>query len=176
VTILGWAGLAFAAVTGYGVYSFNRLVRLRNQALAAWSDVEVQLKRRHDLLPKLVEAVRRHAAYERSVLEEVTRLRAETAGARGGPERKAVPEGRLGEAVQRLLALAEAYPELRADRGFVRLQREISEVENDLQHARRFYNGAVRLLNTRIDSFPDLLLARVFRFRPMAYFQLEGDG
>ncbi len=170
-----WIGLlAAAGVLAAIATIYNRLVRLRNQALAAWSDVAVQLERRHDVLPKLVEAVRRYAAYEQSVVDAVTALRAVPQG-RLGPEEMGPAQRRVGRAMRRLLVVAEAYPELRAQEGFLRLQQEISAVENDLQHARRFYNGAVRMFNTRIQLFPDLLVARLFRFRPMVYFQYDDD-
>ena len=165
--------LAIAAgILIWGIVLYNLLVRDRNRVLTAWSDIDVQLKRRHDLLPKLVEAVRRYAAYEQATLESVTEMRArsERAGAVG--EIGAL-EGALGAGMQRLFALVESYPDLKADAGFLDLQRNVSEVEEHLQHARRYYNGAVRALNTRVDSFPDLIVARTLGFRHAEYFEME---
>lgn len=165
------AGLVLAA-GAYTVILYNGFVRDRNRVLSAWSDIDVQLKRRHDLLPKLVEAVRRYADYERVTLESITQLRARSEQASEVREIGAL-EGALGAGVRRLFALVEDYPELAADAGFLDLQRNVSEVEDHIQYARRYYNGAVRALNTRVDSFPDLLVARVFAFRPAPYFELE---
>jgi len=171
----GW--LLLALVSGllfWLVAIFNRLVALRHTVRAAWSDIEVQLKRRHDLIPKLIEAVRQYAAYEQATLEQVVNLRNASA-ARTRPGERGEAERDLEQALHRVIALAEAYPELKANRNFLDLQQEISTVEQDLQYARRFYNGAVRQYNTRIEQFPDLLLARLFGFRPEDYFQIEED-
>lgn len=164
--------LGAIAVGVYVVVIYNRLVRDRNRVLSAWSDIDVQLKRRHDLLPKLVEAVRRYAQYERATLESIAQLRARSEQACEVSE-IGVLEGALGAGVRRLFALLEAYPQLQADAGFLDLQRNVSEVEQHIQFARRYYNGAVRALNTRVDSFPDLLVARLFAFRRAEYFELE---
>ena len=166
--------LAVALVV-YAIVIYNLFVRDRNRVETAWSDIDVQLKRRHDLLPKLVEAVRRYAAYEQATLESVTALRARSESARGVGEIGAL-ESALGTGMRRLFALVESYPELKADAGFLDLQRNVSEVEEHLQYARRYYNGAVRALNTRIESFPDLLVARAFRFVPADYFELDDPG
>ncbi len=171
------AAVALAVVAAlYAVIVYNLLVRDRNRVRAAWSDIDVQLKRRHDLLPKLVEAVRRYAAYEQATLETVTDLRARGERARAAgeaPSALAALENALGSGLRRVLALVEAYPELKADASFLDLQRNVSEVERSLQFARRYYNGAVRALNTRIESFPDLLVARALAFRPADYFELD---
>lgn len=167
---LSIAVLAVALVWAIVVY--NRLVGDKNRVLAAWSDIDVQLKRRHDLIPKLVEAVKRYAAYERATLEEVTELRARSRRSESVAEIGGV-EGALGGRVHRLVALAEAYPELEADDAFLALQKELSDVENTIQYARRYYNGAVRVLNTRIGSFPDMVVARFFGFVEADYFELE---
>ena len=166
------AVLILVALLFWAVFIYNRLVRDRNRVLAAWSDIDVQLKRRHDLIPKLVEAVRQYAAYEQSTLSALTRLRSESRQV-SEVDRKGPLEQAIGEGVQRLLAVAEAYPELKANENFLALQREVSEVENQIQYARRYYNGAVRALNIRIDSFPDLILARLFGYRHAAYFVME---
>jgi LemA protein len=162
-----------AALGVWAVLLYNLLVRDRARVAAAWSDVEVQLKRRHDLIPKLVEVVTQHAGYERGVLERVAALRSSAVSARTPGERSGV-EGALGEGAHRLVALAEQYPALRASESFLDLQRNLSEVEDQIQFARRYYNGAVNNLNTRVETFPDLLLARLFGFRRAEYFELAG--
>ena len=151
---------------------YNRLVRDRQRVLTAWSDIDVQLKRRYDLIPKLVAAVEQYASYERSTLETLIELRSRTGQVSDVGERGAI-ESQIGGGLRSLTALVEAYPELKADQSFLQLQSELTEVENHIQYARRFYNGSVRNLNTRIDSFPDLLLARVFKFIPKPFFELE---
>jgi LemA protein len=173
--MLGWIlVLVVLGLLGWGVIVFNRLVRERNQVRSAWSDIDVQLTRRHELVPQLVEAVKAYASHERSTLEAVTELRARSA-ALGSPAEKARIEGEMEVGLHRLIALAEAWPELKADGNFLQLQRDLVEVEDHLQYARRFYNGAVRVYNTRIDTFPDLLVARPFAFRPAEFFAVEGE-
>lgn len=168
------SALMLAALLLWGVFIYNALVRDRNRVLAAWSDIGVQLKRRHDLIPKLVDAVKQYAAYEQATLTAVTELRSRSAHTEEMAEKGRL-ETALGVGVRNLLAVAERYPELKADRSFLALQGDITEVENHIQYARRYYNGAVRNLNTRIDTFPDLLLARLFRFEPKEYFALETE-
>jgi LemA protein len=160
------------ALIAWAIFIYNRLVRDRNRVSAAWSDIDVQLKRRHDLLPKLVEAVKQYADYEKTTLSAVVELRAR-ATATGTVAERGDVEVALGVGIQRLLAVAEAYPELMANQSFLDLQHNITEVENHIQYARRYYNGAVRNLNTRIESFPDLLLAKPFGYRYAEYFALE---
>ena len=154
------------------VVIYNRLVRDRQRVLTAWSDIDVQLKRRYALIPKLVAAVEQYASYERSTLETLIELRSRTGQVSDVGERGVI-ESQVGGGLRSLMALVEAYPELKADQSFLQLQSELTEVENHIQYARRFYNGSVRNLNTRIDSFPDLLLARVFKFVPKPFFELE---
>ena len=154
------------------VVIYNRLVRDRQRVLTAWSDIDVQLKRRYDLIPKLVAAVEQYASYERSTLETLIELRSRTGQVNDVEERGAI-ESQIGGGLRSLMALVEAYPELKADQSFLQLQGELTEVENHIQYARRFYNGSVRNLNTRIDSFPDLLLARVFNFIQQPFFELD---
>lgn len=156
----------------WGVVIFNRLVRERNQVRAAWSDIDVQLTRRHDLVPQLVNAVRAYADYERATLTAVTELRAR-AEAAGSLRDKARLEDEMQAGLHRLLALAEAYPELKADGNFLQLQRDLVETEDHLQYARRFYNGAVRIYNTRTETIPDLLVARPFGFAPAEFFAVD---
>ena len=167
--------IAFAVVLVWSIFIYNRLVGAKNRVLSAWSDIDVQLKRRHDLIPKLVEAVKHYAAYESATLGEVTALRARSRQSASVAEIGDV-ESALGGKVQRLVALAEAYPDLKADDAFLALQKDLTDVEMNIQYARRYYNGAVRILNTRIDSFPDTLVARLFRFIKADYFALDDAG
>lgn len=170
VTLLGLAALAI-----YGVVIFNRLVRDRNHVKAGWSDIEVQLQRRHDLIPNLVDAVRAYADYERATLQAVTELRRQSDQVQA-PAAKARIEQQLRVGLDRLLAVAEDYPDLKANRNFLELQRDLSDTEDKLQYARRFYNGAVRALNTRVESFPDLLVARVMNFEQAEFFDADDDA
>jgi LemA protein len=160
---VGWAGLAF-----------NRLVRLRNQMRAAWADIDVQLMRRHDLVPQLVTAVQAYAGHERGTLEAVTELRARAVGL-SSPERLGEVESALEQALGRLFALRESYPELKASENFGQLQRDLVAVEEHLQYARRFYNGAVRDYNTTLQRVPDLIVARAFGFSEGEFFQARDD-
>ncbi|MBX3724396.1 MAG: LemA family protein [Xanthomonadales bacterium] len=172
------SGTVFAivllALLAWAVWLFNRLVRLRNQVRTAWSDIDVQLTRRHDLVPQLVTTVRAYADHERATLETVTALR-QQAMALSSPGRLGEVEGLLEQALSRLFVLREAYPELRASENFERLQRDLVDVENQLQYARRFYNGAVRDLNDAVQRFPDLLVARAAGFA-LAEFYQAGAG
>jgi len=157
-----------------GIVIFNRLVRARNRVNAAWSDIDVQLQRRHDLVPQLVKAVDAYARYEKATLEAVTELRAEAmrvvdVDARGEAELA------LSEGVSRLLALAESYPDLKASDNFLKLQGELVETENYLQFARRYYNGAVRDYNTLTETVPSNFVAGLFRFEPREFFQKSSD-
>ncbi len=151
---------------------YNLLIRDKNRTLAAWSDIDVQLKRRHDLIPKLIDTARQYLSYEQTLLTAVTELRARSEQGRD-VEMIGSVESELGDKLQQLMLIAEDYPDLKADRLFLELQQNLSDVEEHIQYARRYYNGSVRNLNTRIDSFPDLVIARLFHFQPMAYFQLE---
>ena len=160
-------------VVGWGVFLFNRLVRLRNQVRTAWADVDVQLMRRHDLVPSLVSAVQAYAGHEKAVLQAVTELRAQAIST-PQPDSLGRIETALEQALARLLALKEAYPELKANQNFAQLQRDLVEVEEQLQYARRFYNGAVRDYNTAVQRVPDLLIARPAGFGEAEFFQ-AGD-
>lgn len=154
----------------YAVVIYNRLVADRNRVSAAWSDIDVQLKRRHDLVPKLVDTVRAYAAYEQAALTHIAELR-NRAVQISDIEERARTEGELGHDVRQLLALAESYPDLKASENFLDLQHKLAEVEDGIQFARRYYNGSVRNFNTRIESFPDLFIARTFAFKPAAFFE-----
>jgi LemA protein len=158
----------------WAVYSYNRLVRYKNRVLTAWSDIDVQLKRRFDLIPKLVEAVQAYSGYERSVLDEVTRIRADSAD-RKTPTDKSVLETELTSKIKGLIAVAEAYPDLKADSQYLHLLQQLTDVENHIQFARRYYNGSVQQLNIRIDSFPDIIIAILFGFKRAEFFQLESS-
>jgi LemA protein len=151
-------GILIVLLAG-GIWIFNRLVKDRNQVRNAWSDIDVQLRRRHDLVPQLVNAVKAYADYEKATLTAVTELRTRSEAASHLPE-KAALEDAMESGLHRLVAVAEDYPDLKADENFLQLQESLLEVEDHLQYARRFYNGAVRIFNTRIESFPHLLLAR----------------
>jgi len=167
--------LTAAAVIVGAILVFNRLVRERNRVRAAWSDIDVQLTRRHDLIPQLVEAVKAYSDYEKATLLAVTELRGRSEGAQRLVD-KAELEDQIEAGLHRLIALAESYPDLKASENFLELQRDLTEVEDHLQYARRFYNGAVRIYNTRLDTFPDLLVARPMRFRPAEFFEAAGTG
>ena len=160
---------------GWAAVSFNSLIRDRNRVAQAWSDVDVQLLRRHDLIPRLVEMVKGYAGYERAVLTNIAELRSQgdasaSLAARGEVE-KTVSTG-----VTKLVALAEAYPDLKASENFRDLHTKLVDTENQLQFARRYYNGAVNLFNNRIQRFPDMLIANNFGFKPAEFFQLEERG
>jgi LemA protein len=162
-----------AAALVYAVVVFNRLVRSRQMANEAWSGIDVQLKRRSDLVPNLVDSVKGYAAHERAVLEEVTQLRG-TARAlpEGDVAARARAEAALSAALGRLFALAESYPELKASANFLDLQRQLGDVENEIQMARRYYNGAVRNQNVLVQSFPSNLVASLFGFEARQFFEL----
>ncbi len=158
------------------VLIYNGLVRLRVQSDNAWADVDVQLKRRYDLIPNLVETVKGYAAHERQTFEEVVQAR-NRAMAVQGPARKGEAENQLTQALRSLFALAESYPQLRAVESFTQLQTSLSQIEETIQGARRYYNAVVRDLNTRIDQFPSNLVAGMFGFQHRDFFELAaGEG
>ena len=157
-----------------GVIIYNRLIRSRNRVGTAWSDIDVQLQRRHDLVPRLVAAVDQYANYERATLEAVTELRTEAmqqaeVRARGKAEQK------LSAGIERIIALAENYPDLKATENFLNLQNELVETENYLQFARRYYNGSVRDYNTMTESVPSNIVANRFNFTQREFFQKSSD-
>lgn len=159
-----------------GIILFNRLVRLRQLAEEGWSGIDVQLKRRADLVPALVETVRGYARHESGVLERVTELRARVERMTDGDVgQRGRAEGELSAALGKLLALAEAYPDLRADGNFLDLQQTLATVEDEIQMARRYYNGAVRNLNVAVESFPSNLVAELFGFTRRDFFEID-DG
>lgn len=153
---------------------YNRFVRLVNQAKEAWSDIEVQLKRRYDLIPNLVNTVKGYATHESTAFEKVTQARAAAMGAKTMGEHVA-GEAMLGQAITGLFGIAEAYPDLKANVNFLELQRELSDTENKIQAARRFYNSNVRDLNIKIEQFPSNLIAGGFNFSKMDLFDLPDN-
>jgi LemA protein len=173
-----WIALAIVAVIAAAfVIFYNRLVKARQMAAEGWSGIDVQLKRRADLVPSLVETVKGYAGHERGLFEQVARLRSEVAavGESDVADRGRL-EGMLAAAMGRLLALAEAYPDLKADVNFRDLQGELAKLEDEIQMARRYYNGATRNLNVTVQSFPNNLVAQLFGFRSRDYFELDDDG
>ena len=169
----GWIVAAIATViVVYLIVVFNRLVRQRNVVREGWSGIDVQLKRRTDLVPNLVEIVKGYASHERSLFEEIASRRAASVAASdvGG---QANAERALSGSLGRLMAVAEGYPDLKANQNFLELQKELAEVEDNIQMARRYYNGAVRNLNISIQSFPDVIVARSLGFREEPFFELE---
>jgi LemA protein len=167
--------LVIGALVVMVIAVYNGLVRLRAQAAAAWSDIDVQLKRRHDLVPNLVETVKGYAAHERGTLDAVVSAR-NRAVAVTGPAAKAEAEGALTQALRQVFALAEAYPQLRAAENFGQLQTSLGQIEDAVQSARRYYNAVVRDLNTRIGQFPSSLVAGAFGFTPREFFELESEA
>jgi LemA protein len=162
------------ALLATGVVLYNRLIRGRNRVDTAWSDIDVQLQRRHDLIPRLVTAVEQYAKYERATLQAITELRAEAMRVTDFDARSKVEE-ELGSGVQRLIALAENYPDLKANENFLNLQNELAATENYLQFARRYYNGSVRNYNTITETVPSNVVARAFGFETRDFFQKSSD-
>jgi len=154
------------------IFLYNRLVSLRNRAKEAWSDIEVQLKRRHNLIPNLVETVKGYASHEREVLEKVTEARTRAISAQTLRE-KGQAENMLSQTLKTLFAVAENYPDLKASQNFLELQRELRDTEDKIQAARRFYNANVRDLNIAIESFPSNIIAKLFNFQKMDLFETE---
>ena len=165
------------AVIGYGIFLYNDLVSKRQLTNEGWSGIDVQLKRRTDLIPNLMETVKGYMGHERETLDAVTQARAAaTAGANAGPEERARLEGALSGALGRLLAIAEAYPELKANTTFLEFQGALQTVEDEIQMARRYYNGAVRNMNTAVESFPQNVVANAFKFEQAEYFELDNEA
>lgn len=165
-------GLVLAIVVA-GILIFNRLVSLRQMANNGWSDIEVQLKRRADLIPQLVDTVKAYADHERGLFEDVVDARNQALKAGDDINARGTAEGAVQRDTSRLIALAESYPELKANQNFLNLQEELSETEDKIEMARRFYNGAVRELNTAIASVPSNLIAGPFGFSQQLYFEID---
>jgi|SRR5262250_829295 len=163
---------AVGVIVVFIIVSYNRLVSLTQRSQSAWSDVDIQLKRRTDLVSNLVESVKGYAAHERGTLDAVVKARGAAVAAQS-PESRAQAEGQLSQALRGLFALAEAYPDLKASANFQSLQASLGEIEDAIQNARRYFNAVVRDLNTSIQAFPSNLVAGFFQFRPHAYFELD---
>lgn len=173
---LTWILLGIAVViVAWLVGIYNSLVRSRNQVNEAWSDIDVQLKRRHDLIPNLIETVKGYASHERELFEKVTeaRTKAMTAETSGNLKESGQAENMLSGALKSLFAVAENYPDLKANENFAKLQDELSDTENKVQASRRFYNGNVRDYNTKLQVFPTTLLVGMFHFTSREFFELE---
>jgi LemA protein len=166
--------LAVAAfILLWAALNYNALVRLRNHMRESWSDIDTELKRRYDLIPNLVETVKGYAKHEREVLERVIAARNQALASTGSPESQARDENALIGSLRTLFAVSEAYPDLKANRGFLSLQGELANTENRIQAARRFYNGNVRDLNTRIEVFPSNMIAGLFGFKQAEFFEID---
>ncbi|HEY8019278.1 MAG TPA: LemA family protein [Actinomycetota bacterium] len=161
-----------AVVLLWAVWAFNRLVTLRNRVDEGWSQIDVQLRRRYDLIPNLVETVQGYAAHERATFERVTRARAAAQDA-DGVAGQASAEDAVTAGLRQLLGVVEAYPELKADTSFLALQEELTATESKIAYARQYYNDQVRLLNTHIQRFPSVLIARAFRFEEREFFTID---
>ena len=163
---------AVGAIVVFVIVSYNRLISLTQRSQSAWSDVDVQLKRRTDLVPNLVESVKGYAAHERGTLDAVVTARGAAVAAQT-PESRAQAEGQLSQALRGLFALAESYPDLKATANFQSLQASLGEIEEAVQNARRYFNAVIRDLNTSIQEFPSNMVAGFFQFKPHAYFELD---
>jgi LemA protein len=176
--MFGWIILGLVALAAiYAVTLYNSLVKNRQLVEEGWSGIDVQLKRRTDLIPNLLETVKGYMGHERETLEAVTNARAAaTAAANGTPEQRAAAEGQLSSALGRLIATAEAYPDLKANTTFLEFQDALQSVEDEIQMSRRYYNGAVRNLNVMVESVPSNFIAGPFGFQKAQYFELENEA
>jgi len=156
----------------YPIFAYNSFIKLRNRVKEAASDIEVQLKRRYDLIPNIIQSVKGYASHEKQVFEDVTAARAKAISAQGLKE-KAQAEQELSNTLKSLFAVAENYPELKANTNFLELQKELSDTENKIQAARRFYNSMVLELNTKIESFPSNVIAKIFKFQLAEFFDMD---
>jgi len=167
-----------AVVVIWAVFTYNRLIALRNRVKEAFSDIDVQLKRRYDLIPNLVEAVKGYAKHEREVFQKVTEARANALSAEksGDIKQMGQAENMLSGALKSLFAVAESYPDLKASTNFLELQRELRDAEDKIQAARRFFNTTVMKLNTKVESFPVVLVAGALGFKKEEFFEIENEG
>lgn len=166
------AGIA-ALGTVWAVYTYNRFITLRNAVTEAWSGIDVQLRRRHELAPNLFAVTEAFQHHERTVLTEAVALRNRPVRDQIASQETATAEARLGQTLTRMIAVAEAYPELKSDSVFLRLQEGLTQIEDDLQFARRYYNGAVRNLNNALQIFPSNVIARLFGFEEAQFFEVD---
>jgi LemA protein len=164
--------IAVALVLIIAVFMYNRFVRQQNILNEAWSGIDVQLKRRHDLIPNIVETVKDYAQHEKKVLEEITNLRSRLTEQATVKEKGQI-ENSFSQALKNIFALAEAYPDLKANQNFIELQRVLADTEEQIQLARRYYNGAARDYNTMVQSFPNNILAKMFNFTKAEFFEIE---
>ncbi|HEX6906347.1 MAG TPA: LemA family protein [Terriglobales bacterium] len=164
--------IVIVAIVGFGIAMYNGLVQLRVRADASWSDIDVQLKRRHDLIPNLVETVKGYAAHEKGTFENIAKYRSAAMTATSPADRSAA-EGQLTQALRGLLAVAENYPQLRASEEFTALQGQLTQTEDNIQNARRYYNAVVRDFNTKLQTFPTNMFGSMLGFQPRQYFELE---
>jgi LemA protein len=162
-------------VVGYFVWAYNSLIKLRNQAKEAWSDIDVQLKRRYNLIPNIVETVKGYAAHEEDVFVKVTEARAKAINA-GNIKDQGAAENMLNGALKSLFAVAENYPELKANENFMQLQNELVDTEDKIQSARRFHNSVVRDFNTMVEQFPSKLVADMFKMTALDFFELQDEA
>jgi LemA protein len=172
-TLLIVLGL-LVVIVSYLIAIYNGLIKLRNRVDEAWSDIDVQLKRRYDLIPNLVSTVKGYAAHEKKTFQDVTEARTKAMSATGAHD-KAEAENMLSQTLKSIFALAENYPDLKANQNFLQLQDELSDTENKIQAARRFYNGNVRDFNTKIQVFPNNLVAGMLGFKKYEFFEAEGE-
>ena len=172
---MDWIGiLILVAIAGYAIVIYNGLVKARQMVREAWSGIDVQLKRRADLIPNLIETVKGYASHEKDTLREVTEMRTKIQSIPSTDiAGRAAAEGMLSQALGKLFAVAEDYPELRANENFRDLQNSLEEIENEIQMSRRYYNGAARDLNVKVESFPSNLVANTFKFDQVEYFEIE---
>ncbi len=167
--------IALGVLILWGIFAYNGFIALRTRAGEAWADIEVQLKRRYDLIPNLISTVKGYATHESSVFESVTKARGQAMNSQGPTKEHAQAENMLSGALKSIFALSEAYPDLKANTNFLALQNELSDTENKIQAARRFYNTNVRDLNIKIESFPSNVVAKMFDFSKKEFFDLADN-
>ena len=176
MTTLAIVGI-LGAIAFYGVAIYNGLVKATQMVKEAWSGIDVQLKRRTDLIPNIVESIKGYAGHEKDTLREVTEMRTRVqAVPEGDIAGRAVAEGLLGQALGKLMAVAEAYPDLKANENFLQLQQTLDKIEGEVQMSRRYYNGAARDLNVKVESFPSNFVANYFKFHTAEFFEIEDAG
>ncbi len=169
--------IILVAIAGYAIIAYNGLVKARQMVREAWSGIDVQLKRRANLIPNLLATVKGFAKHESETLEKVTRMRARVDQVPAGDvAARAQAEGMLSQALGRLMMVAESYPDLKANANFLELQSSLAEMENEIQMSRRYYNGSARALNVKVESFPSNIIANTFKFEQEEYFELENEA
>ncbi|WP_108883142.1 LemA family protein [Anderseniella sp. Alg231-50] len=176
MTTLAIVGI-LGAIIFYGINIYNALIKATQMVKEAWSGIDVQLKRRSDLIPNIVESIKGYAGHEKDTLREVTEMRTRVqAVPEGDIAGRAVAEGLLGQALGKLMAVAEAYPDLKANENFLQLQQTLDKIEGEVQMSRRYYNGAARDLNVKVESFPSNFVANYFKFQTAEFFEIEDAG